>query len=250
MSKIKKNHVRSKLAVSFLLSETPATARYIPDTQLLYRDSFITMVEAYQDVYIKPDRGVQGIGIKRVQRADDGTYLLRTNSYSVHCRDLNKLWSVLRRLTNDSKHVIQKTITSKTSYGELFDARAHVFRVNGIWKLGPLFAKLDTNEKITTNVARGGKLLHIETLFQKHLLYDDETQQKMLAEFRHCAESIGQTLNGMYPPYREYGIDVGIDAENRLWVYEVNINPMQPLEKIEGSDAILLQYSEMKTISS
>ncbi|WP_040950286.1 YheC/YheD family protein [Gorillibacterium massiliense] len=250
MSNIKKNHIRSKLAVSFLLSETPSTARYIPDTQLLYRESLIKMTEAHQDVYIKPDRGVQGIGIKRVQRADDGTYLLRTNSYSVNCPDLNTLWSVLHRLTGDSRHVIQRTITSKTYDGDPFDMRVHVFRVNGTWKLGPMFARLDSNEKITTNVARGGKILLMETLFQKHLLYDEETQQKMLESFKQCAEAIGQTLNGMYPPYKEYGIDVGIDSGNQLWVYEVNLNPLQPAKIIEGSNSVYSQYQEIKAMSS
>lgn len=250
MSKIKRRHVRSKLAVSFLLLETPATAAYIPDTRLLYKNSLYEMLDAYPQVYIKPDKGVQGHGIMRVEKTKNGHFLIRSNLYKVHCDDFDTLWSVVYKLTYESRHIIQKAIHSSTNKGMPFDIRIHVFRINGSWKAGVMYARVDSPDKVTTNVLQGGTSVLIDTLFKQHLRYDDKLQKKMLEKLTDCAQTIAVTVSGMYPRYKEYGIDIGLDDKRRLWVYEVNISPMAPDKIIAGDESVYKQYREIKNLSS
>jgi len=250
LGKIKRRHVKSKLAVSFLLLETPATAVYVPDTRLLYKNSLYEMLEAYAEVYIKPDKGVQGIGIMRVEKEKDGHFVIRSNWYTVLCKDFDTLWSVLYKLTDYSRHIIQKAIRSGTINGDPFDLRVHVFRIGGTWKASVMYARVDSSDKVTTNVKQGGKSVLMDTLFQEHLRYDNVLQKKMLEEITKCAETIAATVQGMYPTFYEYGIDIGIDKKQRLWVYEVNISPMSPDEIIEGDGSAYTQYWKIKNLSS
>ncbi|TJY42598.1 hypothetical protein E5161_07020 [Cohnella pontilimi] len=250
MGKIKRRHVRSKLAVSYMLLETPETAEYVPDTRLLFKQSLNEMLEAYSEVYIKPDKGVQGIGILRVVKKAEDRFVIRSNSYKAVCYDFDTLWGLLSKLTYGSRYVIQKAIRSTTSSGAPFDIRIHVFRIDGKWRSGVMYGRVDSPGKVTTNVKQGGTSVLMESLFEEHLQYNEKRKRDMLKNLSKCAESIAETVNGMYPPLREYGIDVGIDKNGRLWIYEVNIAPMAPDAVIEGDESVYARYWEIKNLSS
>jgi hypothetical protein len=51
------HHVKSKLAVAYLLIHTPEVSGHIPDTELLRESAFHRMIRKYDKIYLRTKKG-------------------------------------------------------------------------------------------------------------------------------------------------------------------------------------------------
>jgi hypothetical protein len=222
---VEKHHVKSKLAVAYQLIHTPEIASHIPETDLLYKKSLKRMMNKHVKVYLKPDRGRKSRGVIRLERLKGNRLIIRQGTRMKYV-DSKVLWTEVEQLTRDSRYLIQQAIDSVTKKRRTFDLRCHVVRINGKWKLGGICGRLGERGSIVTTSHSGGTPTFIETLFTRHLHYSEREKSEMIRNLEKCAVNTINHVSRMYPNLKEFAVDIGIDSQKRIWIYEVNIEPL------------------------
>jgi hypothetical protein len=226
---IEKHHVKSKLAVAYVIENTPDIKEYLPETRLLFPASFKAMVMKHERVYLKPDGGHKSKGIIRIDQNKDGTYLMRiarSDKQPVTCSTVTQLWSEVHSLTRGIKYVIQQGIESVTRNNRHFDLRCHALRVDGEWIVGGICGRLGSEGNIITTSHEGGTPILIESLFKDYLHFSYEEAKNMLERLHECILRTVKAVSPMYPNHKEFAVDIGIDENKRIWIFEVNIEPL------------------------
>ncbi|MCD9025952.1 YheC/YheD family protein [Cohnella silvisoli] len=222
---IEKHHVKSKLAVAYQLIHTPRISRHIPDTELLRESSFYRMLSKHDKIYLKPDQGRKSRGVIRVERLRDDSYKLRQGT-EVNYVDGKDLWTSVKGITEDSRYVVQRAVDSVTKGGRPFDLRCHSLRVRGKWKVGGICGRLGEHGSIVTTSHYGGTPVLLRTLFKRHLEYTAKERIKMNRKLERCVLRTVRRVSQMYPNLKEFAVDIGIDRHKKIWIYEVNIEPL------------------------
>ncbi|TDF98928.1 YheC/YheD family protein [Paenibacillus piri] len=224
---IEVHHVKSKLAVAYQLSHLPETASYIPDTELLHKRSLNRMTRKFDKVYLKPDRGRKSRGVIRIDRMNRGEYKLRQETRTKVVK-ANELWRTVERLTGDTKYLIQQAVNNVTRGRELrhFDLRCHALRINGVWKVGGICGRLGEKGSVITTSHSGGTPTLLETLFTRHLKYTALERARMVRRLNKVIIHAVRNVSRMYPDLWEFAVDIGIDTRKRIWIFEVNIEPL------------------------
>jgi hypothetical protein len=219
------HHVKSKLAVAYLLIHTPEVSGHIPDTELLRESAFHRMIRKYDKIYVKPDRGRKSRGVIRIEKLKNDRFELKqgTGMTYVHSKDL---WTEVKDMTKGSTYLIQRAVNSVTKDGRHFDLRCHALRVNGKWKLGGICGRLGEKGSIVTTSHLGGTPTLLDTLFTRHLKYSDKAKKEMNRKLESCVVKTVRHVSRMYPNLKEFAVDIGIDTRKRIWIYEVNNEPL------------------------
>ena len=226
---IKKHQVKSKLAVAYVLENTPQLRCFIPETELLNKISFTRMIDEYDILYLKPDRGRKSRDIIWIKRLFDPQQYILCRSYSEEQKEFkskSSLWLAVKEIISGTKYIIQQGIDSKTAAQRHFDLRCHVLRVNGKWVVGGICARLGAPEKFVTTSHHGGTPTLIEILLNQHLNYSREEENEIMQRLHKCILAAANAISPMYPNLKEFAVDIGIDPEKRIWIFEVNIEPL------------------------
>jgi glutathione synthase/RimK-type ligase-like ATP-grasp enzyme len=222
---IERHHVKSKLAVAYKLIYSPEIYRHIPDTDLLRASSFKKMIKKHGKVYLKPDRGRKSRGIIRIERLNEERFILRIES-DIQYVDAKELWKKVQYMTRDQKYLIQQSIDSVTKDGRHFDLRCHVVRINGEWKLGGICGRLGKRGSVVTTSHAGGTPTLLETLYTRYLDYSRSERADMTQRLEQVAVSAVRQVSQLYPNLKEFAVDIGVDTRKRIWIYEVNMEPL------------------------
>lgn len=224
---IAKHHVKSKLAVAYVMENTPHLKEFHPETNLLMRNSLLQMARKYDKVYLKPDGGHKSEGILRIDKREN-RYTLRQAGrvHQIQVTTLPRLWAEVRKITRGKRYVIQKGIESVTRDNRHFDLRCHALRVKGEWAVGGICARLGSLGNIVTTSHQGGTPTLLQTLWTKHLHYSDEKIKEMQERLQNCILKTVEAISPMYPHHKEFAVDIGIDPDQRIWIFEVNIEPL------------------------
>ncbi|SMO62902.1 YheC/YheD family protein [Melghirimyces algeriensis] len=216
---------KSKWKQADLLKRNHVTAKALPETLFYNIQNLKDMLKRHPFVYIKPDTGGQGRGIFRVTRKLTKEYHIQGNHYSQMCTDVNSVHQCLEILIQAQNYIIQQGIQSETSDGRPFDFRVHVQRVRGRWVIGGIVGRLGSPSNIVTNRHQGGRPLRIKQLFRKYLAWNRKKEKRVIERIKRLAMETAKAMNKGYPECLEQGVDIGVDAKGRPWIFESNITP-------------------------
>ncbi|MBO1004496.1 YheC/YheD family protein [Pseudogracilibacillus auburnensis] len=225
---IGRHQVKSKSTVAYVLQCHSETNIYLPITEILSKRTFSNMIQKNKKLYIKPDQGRKSRGIIRVERADSNSYLLRTSN-EVNQQEFNHLtplWSEIRKLTSGRRYIVQQEINSMTKDSRYFDLRCHALRVHGEWIVGGICARVGAAGNIVTTSHIGGTPTPLETLFTQLLDYNEEEQTQVIKRLHDCTLQAVKVVSPIYPRNWEFAVDVGLDKDKQVWIYEVNNEPL------------------------
>jgi glutathione synthase/RimK-type ligase-like ATP-grasp enzyme len=222
---IERHHVKSKLAVAYKLIHTPQIARHIPDTDLLRESSFRKMVERHSKVYLKPDGGRKSRGVFKIEKLNENRFKVKIES-DIQYADATEIWEKVRNMVGDRKYLIQQAIESETKDGRHFDLRCHVLRINGEWRLGGICGRLGKWGSVVTTSHSGGTPTLLDTLFTRYLEYSRSERSDMTQRLEKVAVSAARNVSELYPNLKEFAVDIGVDTRKRIWIYEVNMEPL------------------------
>lgn len=219
--------VTSKIGNAALLRHTKQVSKHIPKIRPFTRSNLRRMLQAFPFVYIKPNDSAQGKGIFRVDVRPDGSYMLRSRDTdeALFIKDFNPLWVNLNRFKHRRFYIIQQGISSITRAGNPFDIRVHVTRVNGKWVIAGIVSRLANIESIVTNYFREGPSTNVSTLLTEHLHLSSTVSERIIRKLKAVSLKSAKAISTVYPRWSEFGLDIGIDANNKLWIYEINITP-------------------------
>jgi len=225
--RLKAGSVISKLNNWTLLQKDKRVASSLPETLPFSMQNLQAMLKRYPILYLKPDNSCQGKGAMRIDKLPGGRYVLRSRDTKEQYtfRYLIPLYIEIQKTRMNRPYLIQQGIVSQTPSGEMVDIRVHLVRTKHGWRTAGMAARIASITNVVTNRSSGGQPIHLDELFLSHLSYTPREFQQKVEELNRLAHRAVRLISARYPAFSEFGVDIGMDPNGKLWIYEVNIRP-------------------------
>ncbi|HJV31795.1 MAG TPA: YheC/YheD family protein [Bacillales bacterium] len=221
----------NKWNINERLKEGKEFAQYlIPSNILKTMDDIIRFLKNYHEVIIKPIDGRKGQGIYFIKTTESG-YIVNKNSVD-NLLTKDELYQLFEPLLQNTTFIIQPYICSKTKSGQAFDFRLHVQKNGeGRWVITTIYPRIAPAGTIIANINNGGYTNYLEPFLKQEFTKAEAFNIKRTLE--HFALSLAHHMDELQMlKYQEVideiGIDVGLDQEHKIWIYEVNWRPGCP----------------------
>ena len=199
-------------------------------------DKIKELLEKHQFVYYKPTAGSLGSGIYRLTyspkrgyfaryRRGGSNVLLRFSNFSSLMRMLNG-----RHGSALSRYVIQQGVRLVEIDGCPIDFRFHMHK-NGKneWIAAGIGAKKAGRGSVTTHIKNGGSLMTPEQALGR--AFGDKADE-VLEQAKKAAVRLSEAIERNYPhTLGELGLDIGIDKDGEVWMFEANAKPGRSIFK-------------------
>ncbi|WP_054956234.1 YheC/YheD family endospore coat-associated protein [Paenibacillus dakarensis] len=217
----------SKYHVHHMLYNDPLLQAALPDTTSANAASIRSMLRQHGDIILKPCSGSIGRGIMRLRRGPFHDYLTYSRS-----APSSKGWRTLRisrsripalvaSRVRRSPYLVQQRIPLATYKGSSYDIRITIQRgLFGQWEISGMFAKTSSPRTFVSNIAQGGSAHSVHEVFYHSLPgIPPEVMAERTAEF---AQRIANTLAVHMPYAADFGLDVAVTSDGRLYFIESN----------------------------
>ncbi len=213
----------------------------IPTYSLSEKKHVRDLFDQSQRIVIKPYKGNHGKKVFFVERMEDGKFKVM-NGLEVKIYDEGQFHLFIEELKDEQKYLVQPFIECKTKAGLSYDFRLHVQKNGfGKWEINLIYPRISGNHKLISNVSSGGYRGELVSFLQEQFGHEYFNTKRLLEQF---ALSFASHLEELYEhSFDELGIDVGIDQEHKLWIYEVNWRPGAKHREFEVAKN-LVKYAE------
>ncbi len=217
--------IGNKLTVYNRIENAQEFKQYlIPFYELTDVQIFFDMIKRYEKVILKPLTGHQGIGVVFIEK--DGVDHYKINDARVISSINGKqLLDLISHKIQEQDYLVQQFISSQTKSGQVFNFRLHVQKNGeGKWVITSIYPRIGLLGSITSNLGSYSTYLDI---FLKTEFGDSWYDVKR--DLEQFAISFSNHFDTLYDSeLDELGIDVGMDAKQKLWIFEVNWRPGSP----------------------
>lgn len=222
-----------KYRIDRLLRRDPALRAYLPGAAPLSSGSyswFRSRLLEGTEVFVKPRRGSLGLGIARVVPAGKRRFRVETRAGS-WTTSLRGAWKRVRK--GRRRHFMQEGIPLLEEGGHRIDLRVPVQRDgSGAWQVPGMAVKRAERHAFLTNVARGGSVHAPGELLTR--LLGPGRAAATVAEIERMAVRVAEAISSRYPGMADLGLDVGIDAQGRAFLIEVNRRDLRVTMGLSG----------------
>ncbi|MCQ6282345.1 YheC/YheD family protein [Bacillus sp. EB600] len=218
--------IGDKLSVYNRINRAKEFEQYlIPFYELTDEQVFFDMMTRYEKVILKPQTGHQGSGIVYIEK--DGNQYRINEAGIISTRNEKQLLDLLSDKIEEQDYVVQQFITSKTKTGHVFDFRLHVQKNGeGKWVITSIYPRIGRLGTITSNMGSGGYSTYLDVFLQTEF---DNYWYDIKRYLEYFSLSFSNHFDSLYDHVLdELGIDVGIDEDQKLWLFEVNWRPGPP----------------------
>ena len=220
----------SKWKIAEILQKDSVTRKYIPETHFLRgSEDIIAMLKKYPVIYLKPVRRSLGLGIIKMEKNTEGNYTAFYNVNRVNLKidgDVNWILAKLSEVMGKRGYIVQQGIPVALYKGKVFDLRVTIQKNGtGEWSFTRWAARVGAPGNIVSNVAAGGKGVSAEKVLGENFggriqAIKDEVKRAGLV----IAEALDRRLNDI----GDLGLDIGIDMDGKIYLFEVNFRAIRP----------------------
>lgn len=180
-------------------------------------------IEKHKKVIIKPSKSNHGKGVIFIEKNNDN-FLVKQGFDNMYLNGI-EMTEFLEPLIELKTMIIQKYISSLRKSGVSFDIRAHVQKNdNGNFEITMIYPRIAEQGKVVTNLSAGGLVKSLDKFLLDEYGEDEAFNMKRYLEV--FALNFASHFETLYKhDFDELGIDLGIDENDKIWVYEVNIRP-------------------------
>ena len=223
--------IGNKWNVMKRLKEAKEFDKYLIPTEIVKNaELFHKFVTYYKKVVFKPIDGRKGKGIYFITKAGNANFEVRKDSenrvYTKHQLD-----ELIKGQLATGTFIMQPYIQSKTKAGQVYDFRLHVQKNGeGKWVITTVYPRIAPPGSIIPNINNGGFTNYLDPFLEQEFKEEAFDIRRMLEHFsltlaKHLDEiqmvQFGEVID-------EIGIDVGLDEQQKIWMYEVNWRPGCP----------------------
>lgn len=213
-------------------------------------DKIKEMIEKHQFVYYKPTGGSLGAGIYRLTHHPKRGYFARYRSAGrnmlLRFTSFPSLMRMLQARHGASlqRYVIQQGIRLVEIDGCPLDFRFHMHK-NGKneWVAVGIGAKKAGRGSVTTHIKNGGSLMTPEQALSR--TFGDRASE-VLDNAKRVAVKLCEAIERNYPhTLGELGLDIGIDKNGGVWMFEANAKPGRSIFKhpaLKGQGRASMEY--------
>jgi len=239
----------NKADVYKLLGNDPEALEHLPESiSEPTSEQIKDLLEKHKFIYLKPTEGSLGIGIYRLTYHPSRGYFARyrRNGQNVLLR-FSQFQSLMRMLQGRhgsglKQYVIQQGIRLIEIDSCPIDFRFHMHKDgNNKWITAGIGAKKAGRGSVTTHVKNGGSLMTPEQALNRTFHGDADS---ILQKAKRTAVMLSEAIERNYPHrLGELGLDIGIDKDGSVWMFEANAKPgrsifKHPALKSEGQASV------------
>lgn len=193
----------------------------IPSALVSKTADVFSFLEKNQKAVMKPIKGNHGRNVLIIDQKDNIHLIDGEKVKELTNKEFEQL---LKVLLNERKWLIQPFIKSVTKADLAYDFRLHTQKNGeGLWEITLIYPRISGGKKKVCNVSSGG--------------YRGELIPFLMEEFPECWALVKEKLeqfalqfsthfeNLYNHSFDELGIDVGMDENGKLWLFEVNWRP-------------------------
>ncbi|MBU7320805.1 YheC/YheD family endospore coat-associated protein [Paenibacillus oleatilyticus] len=218
-----------------LLEGTDAS-RYVPESRINPTPSQIEeMLERHKFIYLKPTAGSLGIGIFRLTYNPKRGYYVRFRqggrNVLLRFSRFEALMALLNRQSGRlNNYVAQQGIRLIEIDSCPIDFRFHMTKNSANqWVVAAIGAKKAGKGSVTTHVRTGGQLMTPEQVLRQ--IFGNRADS-VLSNAKETAIKLAEDIERNYRhTLGELGFDIGIDQNERLWMFEANSKPGRSIFK-------------------
>lgn len=227
------NRFSNKFRVHQVLEQDPKLSRWLPQTLPYSRENLISMLKRHGIIYLKPTNGTGGRSILRVERRQGG-YLLqgRTKEQGKRNVKLSALSALCKKLEYWMEHekngneqfFLQQGLQLSLVPDRTVDARLLVQKDgSGQWRLTGMGIRIGPRSSSTSNLHGGGTATSAAAFLSER--FGQEEAERIILECKQLAIQTVTRIEEHYGPMMEFGFDLGIDVQGRVWIIEINPKP-------------------------
>ncbi|HEY8416642.1 MAG TPA: YheC/YheD family protein, partial [Limnochordales bacterium] len=226
-------HYLNKSMLQRALGRDPELSAHLPAT-IPVRDParLRSFIQEHRRVYLKAVGGSLGNGTMEVTLGERGRWRLRYNAgpgptRTAYLPSWGSVLETVQRLMRGRPYVAQQAIRLARAGGRPFDLRLLVQKQpDGQWRCTGGAARVAGPGQITTHVPRGGRRMAMDEALAAAFGPDDA--RALSVQAAALAEAAARTMEAaLQRDFVEMSMDVGVDDQQRLWIFELNSKPLR-----------------------
>lgn len=203
------------------------------------KQDVLTLIKNWKTVLLKPSISNQGRNIFAIERVEKGFNFIDDNKKTFVFEE--NFEQEIYNIVLSKEYICQPFIISKTKEGNPFDVRLHVRKNSkGEWSKVKIYPRIGLGKNITANISQGGATSLIVPFLKDQYKNNWKEIKKKIDTL--CL-NFPNKFEKMYSyKFDALGIDLGIDLNGKLWLFEVNTYPGQQFFKAESSEMRVEYY--------
>ena len=228
----------TKSRATDLFLNTESTRRWIPETQPYSQAKLKEMLERHPIVYLKPSNGTGGAGVVQLKKTSQGiSSQYRTRSMKVgkkHYSTMDSMYTAMNSWVRKENirggtFMLQQGLNLELVPGRWADIRLFIQK-NGMgeWEVTGLGVRLAAAGSPNTNlIAPGNKGYSFKPFMEKY--FGEEKTRQIRQECDELAMDTVKVIESHFGTMMEFGMDIGIEKNGRVWLLEVNPKPCKDI---------------------
>ena len=215
--------IKSKMKKTVPLLNDPILCGHVPETHWFSKDQLEKMLHSHSVVYVKPDQGRKGLGVRRLKLLSDSICELSYENTSKQLSFSKAIKKLVSQLDPAKSYLVQEGIDLATYDKRPFHIRVVMQKPMNRWQLSIISGIVARQENaVVTNGGCGNQELSVEEVLQKN---DQELNpMHTLLQLTDISHQIAYIL-GSQLPLLLIGLDMGIDKKGKVWFIEANTKP-------------------------
>ena len=227
---------------------------YLPPTELTVDFAQIrNFLTQYQKIIMKPIDLSRGRGILFIEKIE-GNYKIsdyrgreETTYWMENEDDLESFFDANKSLFQ--KYLVQKYLNLAKVEDSFFDIRVVMHKEllsvdkDWSWKCTGIECRVACPNCYLTNISKGGYPLTLEEAIERSFGLG---QEGLCEKVRTFSQNLCMHLDKMGEHYAEFGIDIAVDKNKKLWLIEVNVFPsFKGFKRMNMSTYLSIRYEPL-----
>ena len=201
----------------------------VPTEKVISTEHFFKLLDKYNEVIFKPSQGHKGIDVYYIKK-EGNSYKMLSGEDTINY-DFNEVSNFISNKIDEEKYIVQPYINCRTKLGQPYDFRLHVQKnLKGEWVLTKIYVRISASDSIISNISRGNYVMEIIPFLKREFEEDYYDIHKYIEIFSlQFATHMDKIQKEQYnEELDELGIDIGLDSDRKICIYEVNWRPGFP----------------------
>lgn len=203
------------------ISANDELIKYLPETaNQINLPTLNHFIDSYGGAYLKPRNGSRGKGIHYIEKENDHyRWISNYEEEKIISFSESEIAPILAKY---KYYLLQAPIFLKPYENRMVDYRVLLQKNGtGYWQCTGIIARFGKPQGITANFKANGYALDGYEALKIQFGYEDLRAFQKYQEIINICTKVAQQIDRM-GTFADFGIDIGIDHEGKVWVIEIN----------------------------